>query len=142
MNKVLEFPICKIDDVVEDVMGNLPMLLSDLDSMIEYHDLEKPNQQKLFRDYSLERLTEVAEVILGDFTRADLMLEVLELKLLRHAQDTAADELDKPFMDALNAVRKARIHYIDRIGGKVFGAYDREMRPYRNLGGTPLFKDV
>jgi len=74
--------------------------------------------------------------------QADRMLEVLELNLLRHAQETAVNELDKPFMDALNAVRKARIHYIDRIGGKVFGAYDWKMRPYRNLGGTPLFKDA
>lgn len=65
-----------------------------------------------------------------------------------HAKETAKkrpkmvnDTSNAAFVEELGNVRDARIRYIDGVAGKVWQAFDREMRPYRKLGGLPLFED-
>lgn len=146
MEKVLKFPTQMTDNnafgVINEVRGYLKPLKENLDSLIEYHRLKELSQQALFRGCSMGQLMELADVVLPVLNRADLLLEVLELNLLNYASQTESGEPEGEVLELLNDVVDARTYYVDDIAGKAFDAFDREMRPYRKLGGTPLFSDA
>jgi len=142
MKKVLPFSVRKKTNVIEEIAKELSQMETELVLMSEYYDLEKSSQQKLFRGYSLEKLAKIANIVLPSFMCADLKLEVMELRLLQYAKESVAEGESDAFTRTLGAVRQARVHYVDCIAGKISSAYDRAMRPYRKLGGTPLFHDA
>lgn len=142
MKKVLNFPTAKIASTVMGMEYKLRALKKELDSMIEYHGIKEPPQMELFRGYSLEQLLEVADVILPALNRADMMLEVMELQLLDYEAKKGAESRDAALQNMLDEILKARLYYVDSIAGKAFDAFEREMRHYHKLGGTPLFEDA
>lgn len=138
---VIRVAFDEIDKVVNDVRKQRIALEEKLDLLIEKYDLKWQEARTLFRGCSIERLCKIAETLLPNFSRADLMLEVLELKLLHYAKELGVDTSNEAFVEELGSVRDARIRYIDGIAGKIWQAFDREMKPYRKLGGLPLFED-
>lgn len=138
---VIRVSFDNIDKVVNDVRNRRIALEEKLDLLIANYNLNGLEPRALFRGSSIDKLLKIAETVLPNFNRADMVLEVLELKLLNYAKTLGADASNAAFVEELGNVRDARIRYIDGIAGKVWQAFDREMRPYRKLGGLPLFED-
>lgn len=138
---VIRVSFDNIDKVVNDVRNQRIALEEKLDLLIANYNLNGLEPRALFRGSSIDKLLKIAETVLPNFNRADLMLEVMELKLLHYAKTLDIDSSNEAFVEELESVRDARIRYIDGFAGKIWQAFDREMRPYRKLGGLPLFED-
>lgn len=138
---VIRVSFDNIDKVVNDVRNQRIALEEKLDLLIANYNLNGLEPRALFHGSSIDKLLKIAETVLPNFNRADLMLEVMELKLLHYAKTLDIDSSNEAFVEELESVRDARIRYIDGFAGKIWQAFDREMRPYRKLGGLPLFED-
>ena len=138
---VIRVSFDNIDKVVNDVRNRRIALEEKLDLLIANYNLNGLEPRALFRGSSIDKLLKIAETVLPNFNRADMVLEVLELKLLHYVATLGVDASNAAFVEELGNVRDARIRYIDGVAGKVWQAFDREMRPYRKLGGLPLFED-